>query len=92
MRAAQFAMRQQVSQNIAYSAYQTDVIGKAVIAESASRAVEMIDGEGYTVRQTPPTYFFQESQRLERTAAATQGGKKRDGLGLGLGKKRLKIK
>ena len=37
-------------------------------AESAGRALAEIEGEGYTVRQTPPAYFFQESLRLEETA------------------------
>ena len=37
-------------------------------AESAGRALAEIDGEGYTVRQTPPAYFFQESLRLQEEA------------------------
>ena len=73
VRAAQQAMRRQVVSNIAYTVGGIDSTegvqeSKAVMVESAGRAVEMIDGESYTVRQTPPTYFFQESTRLEQTA------------------------
>uniref|UniRef100_A0A7S3BHJ4 Phosphoglycerate mutase n=1 Tax=Haptolina ericina TaxID=156174 RepID=A0A7S3BHJ4_9EUKA len=70
VRAAQEAMRQQVSQNIAYTTYSEtgEVVEAAFTAKEAGREVAEIEGEGYTVRQTPPAYFFQESQRLEQEA------------------------
>ena len=61
VRAAQEAMRQQVSQNIAYTTYSEtgEVVEAAFTAKEAGREVAEIEGEGYTVRQTPPAYFFQ---------------------------------
>ena len=68
VRAAQDAMRSQVKQNIAYSTKSSTsggpLIEAACVAQSAGSAVTEIEGEGYTVRQTPPAYFFQESLRL----------------------------
>lgn len=69
VRAAQDAMRQQCLENIAYSmAKDETVVETAFTAESAGRELIQIEGEGYTVRQTPPAYFFQESLRLEEQA------------------------
>jgi len=63
-------MRQQVSPNIAYTSYSKtgEVIEAAFTADRAGRELAEIEGEAYTVRQTPPAYFFQESQRLEQEA------------------------
>ena len=71
IKAAQLAMREQVKQDIQYSTLGTDgrpVVQAAFTAPTAGRALAEIEGEGYTVRQTPPAYFFQESLRLEETA------------------------
>ena len=67
VRAAQDAMRMQVSQNIAFNINHdagSKMIEAAYTAQKPGRTLAEIDGEGYTVRQTPPTYFFQESLRL----------------------------
>lgn len=72
VRAAQQAMRQQVLQDIAYSMVTAPTedgeIKTAFTAPEARQRLSMIEGEGYTVRQTPPAYFFQESERLEEQA------------------------
>lgn len=57
----------QVIQNIAYSTA-GQVVEKAFTAATAGRELAEIEGEGYTVRQTPPAYFFQESLRLQQEA------------------------
>ena len=64
VRAAQNAMREQVTQNIAYDPAGESI--EAFQAEVAGRELAYIEGEGYTVRQTPPTYFAQEGARLEK--------------------------
>ena len=69
VRAAQLAMRQQVSQDIAYSG-PSGVVEPAVTASRAGSEIAEIDGEGYTVRTVPPAYFFQESRRIELEAKA----------------------
>ena len=70
VRAAQLAMRQQVSQDIAYSG-PTGVVEPAFTASRAGSKIAEIDGAGYTVRTAgPPAYFFQESRRLELEARA----------------------
>ena len=69
VRAAQLAMRQQVSQDLE-TAGPTGVVGPACTASRAGSEISEIDGQFYTVRQTPPAYFFQESGRLELEARA----------------------
>ena len=61
VRAAQLAMRDQVRQDIAYSPLSADgnLVQAAFAAQTAGRALAEIEGEAYTVRQTPPSYFFQ---------------------------------
>merc|ERR1719316_267489 len=63
-------MRAQVLEDIQYSAYRPadQTARAAVTAESAGQTKAEIDGEGYTIRQIPPTYFIQESQRLAANA------------------------
>ena len=68
VRAAQAAMRSQVSKNIAYKTFGAEVVTEAFAAQSAGRQLAQVEGEGYTVRQMPPAYFFQESRRLEEAA------------------------
>jgi len=78
VRAAQFAMRQQCLENLAYSMAPnkaamapnsiSSVVQTAVTAKAAGRELIEIEGEGYTVRQTPPAYYFQESQRIAQQA------------------------
>lgn len=63
VRAAQRAMRQQVSADIAYSTFRAEtgeVVEPAVTAPIAGRLMAEVDGKPYLVRQTPPAYFFQE--------------------------------
>jgi hypothetical protein len=54
-------MRDQVRQDIAYSPLSADgnLVQAAFAAQTAGRALAEIEGEAYTVRQTPPSYFFQ---------------------------------
>ena len=71
VKAAQLAMREQVKQDIQYSMLGADgrpAVQAAFTAPTAERALAEIDGEGYTVRQTPPAYLMQESLRREETA------------------------
>ena len=67
-------MRQQVNQDVSYNTYRPDggkLVEAAFTAQSAGSELAEIDGEGYTVRQFgAPTYWIQESKRLEQVNSA----------------------